>query len=390
MEGKKLEINCGLCDATGVTGETLAGYAGVEVDCGTMLVTPAANRILLGHGVELNAGSVINLPEGVRVLMKTGSFTLEPGDVPNGPAMLIVTGSLAVREGAGETLDAYAAVHVIGHLTCPQSLAGRVQVTGGQTVYPDGYAYVDGDLTLDKLAAARWTGKKVYTDKSVIVTQDADLDALRTSGTVFACRKAVLPEKLLDKAMPLLELSGDARIVLLPEDTVYVQGNMTLTKTLLRRGQRLWLDGNLAVERREAELLSQLAYLHVAGMAIVPWELEESFSKLDPQCGEVFPYRGELLYERDYVTVDKAYLDSAGFLTLLDCDAVELDGALTDSEIRTGLAIHRCAAVFCEKAQMPAVRSVAENVDYIGGRHPESGEPKDPNTVSIDCGTYTF
>ena len=153
MEGKKLVIDCGLCDATGVTGETLAGYAGVEVNCGTMLVTPAANRILLGHGVELDAGSVINVPDGARVLVKTGSFTLEPGDVPNGPAVLIVTGSLTVREGAGEALDAYAAVHVTGHLTCPRSLAGRVQVTGGQTVYPDGYAYVDGDLTLDKLAA---------------------------------------------------------------------------------------------------------------------------------------------------------------------------------------------------------------------------------------------
>ena len=104
----------------------------------------------------------------------------------------------------------------------------------------------------------------------------------------------------------------------------------------------------------------------------------------------MFPYRGELLYKRDHVAVDKAYLDSAGFLTLLDCDAVELDSALTDGEIRTGLSIHRCDAVFCEKAQIPAVRSVAENVDYIGGRRPESGEPKDPNTVSINCGTYTF
>lgn len=391
MEGKKLKINCGTCDATGVTEDKLANYGEVRVNCGSMLVTPTANRILLSHGVSLNTGSVISVPDGVRVASKTGSFTLEPGDVPSEPTVLIVTGNLAVKEGAGAALDGYTAIHVIGHVTCPRSLANRVHVTGAETVYPDGYVLVEDDVRLNKLSGLRWAGKKVFTKHAVIIEDNADLEKLAGSGAVFACKKAVMPEKLVERAMPVLELSGDAELIALPEGAVYVDGSRTLTKALLRKGNRLWIDGNLAVARQDAELISKLEYLHVAGKAIIPEEMEESFLKPDTECEDIFTYRGELVYKRDEVKVSRALLSRYGFVTVLDCDAVELDGDLTDGEIRTGLAVYNCDAVICTDGQIEAVRAVAEDVDYIGGGdgNDEDGD-EDPDTVSINCGIYKF
>lgn len=390
MEGKKLKINCGTCDATGVTEEALAGYGEVRVNCGSMLVTPEANRVLLSHGVRFNTGSVISVPDGARVVSKTGSFTLEAGDMPSEPTVLIVTGNLAVKEGAGEALNAYAAVHVIGRVTCPRSLANRVHVTGSETVYPDGYVLVEDDVKLNKLSGLRWAGKKVFTSDAVIIDEDADLDALIKSGAVFACEKAVVPEKLLERAMPLLELSSDAELIVLPEGAVYVDGSRTLTRALIRKGKRLWVDGGLAVTRREAELLSELEYLHVAGRAIIPEELEESFFKLSPECEDVFTYRGELVYKQDEVKVNKPFLSRYGFVTVMDCDAVELDGKLTDGEIRAGLAIHHCDAVICSDDQIEAARAVCEDVDYIGDGENGPEEDEDPDEVSINCGMYKF
>ncbi len=391
MGRKQLKIDCGFCDATNVTEETLVGYDGIRINCGAMAVTSASNRILLNSGVKVDTGSVISVPEGVKMVIKTGSFTIEPGEAPKEPTVLIVTGSLTVREGAGETLDGYAAVYGIGSVTCPRSLANRVHVTGNETVYPDGYVLTDDDVKLDKVSGLRWAGKKVFTERAVIIDEGADLDALIKSGAVFACEKAVVPEGLARKAMELLELSGDGKLTVVPEGVVYKGGDRTLTKGLLRRENRLWIDGGLTVERREAELLSKLEYLYVEGRAAIPEELEESFLKLAPECEDVFTYRGELISGQDLVVVDKTMLSRYGFVTVLDCDAVKLDGRLTDGEIRTGLAVHYCDAVLCEAEQIKAVREVSENVYYIGGEdgNGENGD-EDPDTVSINCGIYTF
>ena len=112
--------------------------------------------------------------------------------------------------------------------------------------------------------------------------------------------------------------------------------------------------------------------------------------KLSPECEDVFAYRGELVYKQDEVKVSKPLLSRHGFVTVLDCDAVELDGKLTDGEIRTGLAIHHCDAVICTDDQIEAARAVSEDVDYIGNGENGPEEDEDPDTVSINSGMYKF
>ncbi len=389
LKKKTLTISCGLCDATGVTGEALAGYGKVRVNCGALAVTPAANRVLLGCGVELNAGSVINVPEGARVVSRTGSFTLEPGDPPREPAVLIVTGTLTVKQGAGAVLDGCAAVHVIGSVITPRSLAGRVQVTGSEKVYPDGYDYVDGNVELGAQAHLLWAGKKTYTPGRVVVSESARLDALSLSGAVFACKRAAVPESLVEKALAVLELSPGAKLTVIPDGAVYLTGKQTLTKALLRRGNRLYIDGGLTVERENAALLDELSYLHVTGEAAVPVELEEKLYDLDPACGGAFLYRGALVHDREKVTVDGALLERDGFVTVRCCEEVRLDEALTGAQIEEGLRLSRCDTVRCTPAQAAFVRRVSEEVDELDtGERPAPAA--DPERVCVSCGVYTF
>lgn len=394
---KKLEINCGFCDATRLTEDALAGYGAVEVNCGTLAVTDAAQRLFLNRGADLNTGTVLKIPDGADLALRMGSFTVAPREKPSRPTAMVVMGSLTVKPDAGETLSGYICFRVMGRLLCPRSLydPALFQVMGSQTLIPDGYEYAEGPLTLGRNAPALYGGRRIFTEDPVIFTEDADPDSLAASGAVFSCPGAAVPEKLLDSAHQILELPRPDALTPLPEGALYLSGNQNLTKRLLRLSKRLYIDGGLTVERRNGDLLRQLEYLRVTGRALVPEELEDALLDLDPLCGDVFPYRGALIRDRE-VTVTRARLRKEGFLTLLDCAHVELAEDLTPEEIEDGLSLTSCDEVVCTPAQEDAVRDVSEHPDRITVRTPgeeepgSDGEPRDPDTVEINCGTYRF
>ena len=379
---KKLEINCGFCDATRLTEEALAGYGAVEVNCGILAVTDGTQRLLQNHRVDLNTGAVLKVPDGADLALRMGSFTVAPGEKPSRPTAMVVMGGLTVEPDAGETLSGYVRFQVMGSLRCPRSLydPARFQVMGSQTLIPDGYEYAEGPLTLGRNAVSLYGG--------------ADPEALAASGTVFACPGAAAPETVIASVRPLLELPRPDALTPLPKGALYLSGSQKLTKRLVNRSKRLYIDGDLTVERRNGDLLLELEALRVTGRALVPEELEDALLDLDPLCGDVFPYRGALIRHED-LTVIRARLRKEGFLTVLDCSRVELAEDLTPEEIEEGLALTACGEVVCTPLQEDAVRDVSEDTDRITVRTPGAEpepepEPRDPDTVEINCGTYRF
>lgn len=181
-----------------------------------------------------------------------------------------------------------------------------------------------------------------------------------------------------------------AAIGSLPEGMVYLNDDQTLNKALLHQGKKLWIDGNLTVVRRSGELLGELEALRVTGRAVIPQELEETFSELDPLCEDVLPYRGTLIASRETVTIDRAILEREGHVTVYGCEVVTMDPSLTAGEIEDGLTIRHCEVVICATGQIPAVQSVSRDVDSIGPKPGGAPEPEDPDMVTINCGSYSF
>ena len=187
---KKLQIDCGACDATSLREEALEGYGAVEINCGTLFVTGTTQTILLRRGVVLDSGSVVTVPDGAVLMNRTGAFTLTAADAQTRPAVLIVTGSLTLEPGAGPAADSFEAVHVTGSLVCARSdRSPKIEVVGSEIVYPDGYLYVDGGLVLDRVFRLRFGGKKVYARGTVTVGDPKELETLAEAGTRVLCGK---------------------------------------------------------------------------------------------------------------------------------------------------------------------------------------------------------
>lgn len=390
---KKLEINCGTCDATRLGEEALAGFEAVELNCGVLFVTPSSQRLLLDYGVELNAGSVISAPDGTEFVTKMGSCTIDCGDVCASPTFLVVMGRLTVAPGARKALDSFEGIQVMGSLLCRKSdRSAKIHIMGSETVYPDGYDYVEGDLNLDRLFRLRYGGKRLYTEGTVTVGDPGELDALAEAGTKILCGKLAAGEECLEKALRVAEPQESDGIVAIPEGFRYRSGNLTLTQRELRAGTKLYVDGNLTVERADAGVLEKLEGLRVMGRAVVPQEQEERLFALCPDCPDVLAYRGRLVRNEDTVKLTGARINREGFLTVLNCDRVELSEDLTDAEIETGLALIGCSEVRCSPEQEDAVRAVCRDVDEImtAPPAPPAPEPADPDLTVVDCGIYRF
>lgn len=393
---KKLEINCGTCDATSLREEMLAEYDAVEINCGTLLVSPAGQAALLSRRVEMNTGGLVTVPEGVELMSRIGGFTLTAADVQTKPVFLQVTGSLTLEPGAGPAADSFAAVHVIGSLLCARSdRSPKITVVGAEKVYPDGYLYVDGGLVLDRVFRLRFAGKKIYARGTVTVGDPAELEALIDAGTKVLCGKLAVPEGLLEAALKVVEPEKLEDLTVYPDGWAYLEGRCRLTERELRRGRKLWIDGSLILEARHARILRELEGLRVTGRAVIPEECRALFEELDPDCASVVTYRGELFHEKDApVRVSRALLEREGAVTCLDCDLVILEESLTPEEIEKGLVIRDCDVVVCAPEQESAVRRVAEGVDLIrtdGAKEDDPpDEPDDPDTVVINAGSYKF
>ncbi len=394
---KKLQINCGRCDATELTEEKIAGYGAVQINCGSLLVTPSSLAVMARCGVRHNSGAVINVPEGARVVTKMGSFTLTAEDAAKGPTVLAVVGSLTVAPGAGAAAESYAGIIVNGKLICRRDdYTPRIEVTGTECLYPAGYEYVDDDLVIDKIFRLRFAGKSIYTPDTVTVGDPGELPALIEAGTRVLCGELAVTEDVLEDALKLAGAEKPEGLIVMPEGFVYLDRSQNLTKKLLRRGKKLWIGGNLTVERENMALLDELEGLRVAGRAVVPEELEARLEELDPDCGDIIPYRGKLSWGKEAVAVTRALLERHGFVTLYRCDSVTLDRALTPEEIEAGLSILRCDCVKCTPAQESAVRAVSEDVDDIAVRDPDAPKEEkppitpDPDTVTVNTGMYKF
>lgn len=393
---KKLEINCGTCDATNLREEMLAEYDAVEINCGTLLVSPAGQAALLSRQVEMNTGGLLTVPEGAELMSRMGDFTLRAADVQTRPAFLQIMGNLILEPGAGPAADSFVAIHVIGSLLCARSdRSPKITVMGVEKVYPDGYLYMD-DLTLDKTFRLRFGGKKVYARGTVTVGDLKELEALAQAGTKVLCGKLAVPEGLLEAALKVAEPEKPEDLAVYPDGWAYLEGQCRLTKRELRRGKKLWIDGSLAVERENMALFAGLEGLYVTGTALVPEELEARMEELDPDCGDIITYRGALMRGKEAVNLTRALIERHSFVTLYGCDCVMLDRELTPEEIEAGLAILHCDCVVCTPSQEAAVRSVAEDVDAIDAQDPDAKtkeddpEDTDPDTVCINSGTYKF
>ncbi len=200
-----------------------------------------------------------------------------------------------------------------------------------------------------------------------------------------------MAERLLADALPLFEDS--ARILPIPAGSAFVEDEEVLTGALLRRyGPRLFVAGDLVIRAGDEELAAQLERLTVTGTLRVPESKLDSLLAIKPDCGDVAPYKGSLLYDQGHLVVDAALLAQHPHgLTVVDCGSVDVAQDVSPQQILERLVLQGCGAVRCSPAQRGAVMQVASDVGHISDEQKAPDEPKtqeDANHETVNTAYY--
>lgn len=283
---KALVVTADVCDARGLTEDTLAGYELVVLTADT-LARDAKSRAILAHSpVVMTVDHVLDVEDGgeLRVETVNGRKELYGGAGAEGPTLLTVNGTLTLGPGAKEALKNYAAITVNGVVQYPESLSGLLSgmtVNGRTEVYPDDCVVLRRTAELDGTFLLRAKENTRYFAARQVVALDPEVDfhALAAKKVGFVTGRALLPRSAAETAVPLFD--ERAELIVLPDGCAYVPEDAVLDRSLLERyGTKLYVDGDLTVDDAGAELLPRLEFLRLAGNAVVSAGAEDAFHKV--------------------------------------------------------------------------------------------------------------
>ena len=368
---KNLNVTAAVLDLRNVSEDTLASYEHIKLQAALMLTTPRVGALRAKYPVEMGGANALTGGEDTVVSMVNGKANLTAAQKPEKDTILMVNGKLTIAADAADTLRSYNKIIVNGKALCPESLTAvvneKAMVNGKLSVYPDEAVVLKGTVKLDRSFLVRAKNCLYWTEKQfVAVDAKLDVDALAAKGVRFAAPKAVITEPLAEKLVPLF--TDDTELVILPEGAAFVDDDLKLTPSALRRyGSKLYVTGDVNIPAESAGVLGKVEYLHVGGEVTVAAALEDAFYDIpDTEYSELRVLKGALMNDKPMVriTLEMLGLDPEG-ISCTDCALVTLDKALTAEDIVEKLRISDCACIRCTMAQEAAVSAVSTDVAQI-------------------------
>ena len=368
---KNLNVTAAVLDLRNVSEDTLASYEHIKLQAALMLTMPRVEALLAKYPVEMEVANSLPGGEDTVVSMVNGKANLTAAQKPEKDTILMVNGKLTIAADAADTLRSYNKIIVNGKALCPESLTAvvneKAMVNGKLSVYPDEAVVLKGTVKLDRSFLVRAKNCLYWTEKQfVAVDAKLDVDALAAKGVRFAAPKAVITEPLAEKLVPLF--TDDTELVILPEGAAFVDDDLKLTPSALRRyGSKLYVTGDVNIPAESAGVLGKVEYLHVGGEVTVAAALEDAFYDIpDTEYSELRVLKGALMNDKPMVriTLEMLGLDPEG-ISCTDCALVTLDKALTAEDIVEKLRISDCACIRCTMAQEAAVSAVSTDVAQI-------------------------
>lgn len=384
LEKKNLMLNCEVCDARKIKEEDYSSYEQIIVNAEVLLVSEESKSVLNRLPLTMNQENMIVLPKDLEVAVKVvnAGYKITASAGVQVHTVMIVNGPLEIAPGTEAVLQNYEFISVNGPVTCPQSCEGlvsKMEVNGPMTVYPDDCVMLDKVFVLDKYfpLRAKEVGK-YYAEKAVMI-RDETVDAAKLvqKKVQFVTKCVVLPESMLEDALPLFD--EQTELVVVPEGMRLVYGDCVLNEELVRKeGSRLFVYGNLkADEDADANALcAMLEKLIVKGTLKLKKEQKEVFRKLGAEYDKLEIIKNSRNMKNMLkVKLDKLLFDnSPEGIEISNVAKVVFAEDVTPEMILEKLHISNCAKVECSEAQESAVTAIAKNCAKIGSDPEAEGE----------------
>lgn len=377
---KKLTINCASCDTRKVTEEKLAAYEEVTINAALVLSSAESRAIMDRYPVTMNCAKVLDVEGDVQVSTINGHAAIKSTDVPTGERRyLIVNGSLEIGPDTRSVLEGYVGILVNGSATYPESVngcLGMLTINGSTLCYPDGAIVLKKDAVIDRTFALRAKNSLYWSAKRMIVVDPKlDVEVLKQKGATFSTKEAIIAESKVEQMAELLDERTE--IVVVPDGTAVILDDVTLNAGIVKKyGTKLYILGDLTIEKEGENALESLEYLTVQGDISVHQSLEHAVYAKDGEItGDVRVIRhSKVLRDKVKARISAWMLErEKDGLLVMDCAEVQIDPDVTLELITEKLSIRDCATVVCTEEQEAAVNSICEGVADVGPQEGENG-----------------
>ncbi len=370
---KKMVINVASCDTRNVTEETLAAYESVTINAALVVTGDRSKELLAKHNVEINAASIVYIPESIGVSLTKINGRHEIGAESFGEKVfLIVNGVLTFENGSLEAASSYYKILLNGKAIMPNSFKGKLpnlSVNGKTLYYPDGATLIKSNTEIDDLFIMRAGSKRYHAPGMMFFLDNTiDTDKLSEKNLTFSSGKIIMVESLLPKLIP--HIDEETEIVKVPDGTVRVDNDLELNDYVIKEyGKKLFVSGDMSIEERSS--LLALEYLNCTGRISLNGDLCDDFDKLGAIYGELKVRDTSVCYitDKPFTKIGKSMLKKhPGGICVEDCACVNLSEDLTAQEIEDMIKISDCALIRCSKEQEEAVNMIARDVAKIDVR----------------------
>lgn len=395
---KKLMVNTAVMDMTGTREESLAAYSEIKINAATVIVSEEVRPLLSRYGVKINAAAVVGVPNGCKVSVVNGNSELTAASAAKEATALIVNGALYVSADAEEAIASYEKIFVNGHIYAPESiqgLAGKIQLNGSATYYPDSYRLIRGNLNIDRMFLLRAKeGEQYFITGNLLITDDSlKTDELLRKNLRFRAKTAYLSGAYEDAAALIDEATA---VELIPEGYKVCVSSLHLDESAFHRyGKSICVLGDFIADRGARAHLDSLTDLFVYGCAKIPEADKDAYLQKLRRFGSLSIYKGALIGDEGSLAVNGELLaEYEDGVTIEDCGAVIVDPELDAGILREKVhMISDCGAVKCAPDQLGVLRKRAKECGYVGILAEEDAEEHaddSDDTVVINAATYAL
>lgn len=402
MERKKLVVNSAICDARNVSESTLKSYESISINAACVFVSNETKELFSRYNVSMNTSDVMEIPAEAEVMIQNGTYEISEGTAMAKPVVLVVNGSLEIKKGSQEALKNFLSILVNGQVFYPSDLQHHlplIKVNGSTDCYPANAIRLKNKLNLDNIFILKAKNSKYYVRNKIIIADETlNISLLTDKGASFITKRAIVPEKLLEKSLPLFNEEADIQVI--PSGYSYVPGNLLDENLIRRHGNKLYVDGDLVVSTESENALQQLMGAKIKGNVLIVEKLVDKFQSLDTEYNKMQKIKGRILQDKGLIKIDKQMISKEDGITFSDCGVVQLQADITPEEIEEKLQFIDCGCIFCYPNQKSSVEIVSDDVGYINdsgineikdlGGVFEGSNLYDKDTQVINAASYTM
>lgn len=378
FEKKKLILNCDVCDTRNIKEEDYSQYESILLNTDIMIVSAESKSILSRLPLVNNTDTVLELPAGEKVNVKSvnGTYEITGTTAVVDNTMLTVNGALTINPGTEEVLKHYMRITVNGSVRYPESMEphlGNLTVNGASSAYPDGCIILKNSFEIDKYFPVRAKeGCRYFAASKVILTdKEVDVKKLTDKNIQFVTKRLIVTESKLEECIPLFD--ERVEFVVIPDDMAFINDDVKLDEAVVNKyGTRLYIYGDLDITDESIPVLGKIEKLVVKGKVSLLSRNLEAFKAVDAEYDELNVQKGRSFMNCVNVTVDNSILEhSPEGIQIKNVATVEIAEDIAVESILDKLQIENCANVRCTDEQKSAVQAISKNVANVGSADSE-------------------